>query len=195
MYPHSPPNVTRVSRETVQENGLTASAVMVACSVMQGGEMPVPERVVVRCLPPDGSNFLNPSEGELNKIDEATAVYRQWSPVSSLGELIEFLMDMPERRRQWWSIEANRRGYLQNLRPFSASVTPSMHPTILGQDQMILSSPQRCQKMQHCPSSPCDMEEESVEATIEGSPFVANRFDVGYERGSMVRHWGVRRHF
>lgn len=211
MYPHVPPVVSRVSREILPESGVydvSASAVMVASSVMQRGEPPVPEKVLVRSLPPsragecvDNMDCASHEDG-LWEIDSATSVYRQWSPVSSLEELIDFLITIPERRRQWWSVESNRRAHLQSMR--SCSMTPvmqnlSMQSAVqtMQYSNQIMCSPKRCQKepqMQHTqfPSSPCDMEAESLEA-IEHSPFIANRFDVGYERGAMMRHhWGVR---
>lgn len=220
MYPHSPPVVSRVSREIILpeisagdaacEYYALSSAVMVASSVMQRGEPPVPDVVLVRCAPPSSNSYFSETnsmeycsdsqEEGLWEIDSATSVYRSWSPVSSLGEFIEFLLSIPEKRRQWWSIESNRVSHLQRMR--SCSVTPIMQNFSIGQpppaplvpySNQIVGSPQRCQKeQQHYHSSPCDMEAESLEA-IEGSPFIANRFDVGYERGSVMHHhWGVR---
>ncbi|KAL3770269.1 hypothetical protein ACHAWO_003674 [Cyclotella atomus] len=212
MYPHVPPVVTRVSREILPELSTSGgcdglSAVMVASSVMQRGEPPVPDVVLVRCAPPCFENnrmelCSHEEEEGLWEIDSETSVYREWSPVSSLGELIEFLISIPEKRRQWWSVEANRRSHLQWMRSCSM-VTPVMQnlsdaqpPSLMPSRQysnQIMRSPQRCHKeqQQQYPSSPCDMEAESLEA-IEGSPFIANRFDVGYERGSVMHHWGVR---
>ncbi|KAL3792870.1 hypothetical protein HJC23_004795 [Cyclotella cryptica] len=232
MYPHVPPVVTRVSRDAAQENldgwmgghrSLTAAEAMVASSVMQRAEPPVPERVVIRALPPSRAGDVCTSQCDdwdmegcgdpysednspLLEIDAATAVYRCWSPVSSLGELIEFLMGIPEKRRQWWSIESNRRGHLQSLR---SSHFLAAHPTLASSQYnpnvtikvtkyplkapQNLSSPMKYHKAQY-PSSPCDMDADKMdlESAIEGSPFVTNRFDVGYERGSFFQRWGVR---
>lgn len=258
MYPHLPPNVNRVWRENLWSSsghrvdgrdyggynggGITsysnnhASSLMVANSMMQRGEAPVPEKVVVKCLPPGGSDASltcgfgkkdkkeEEEESLLCELDADTAVYREWSPISSLGDLIDFLIDIPQQRRIWWSDEGKRRRHLQSVMMMtsssSSSVTnhwmhsnaavrmcPTPQPTRMSQfsTMMVTSSPQKCQIMgqqqihmqaqqQQYPSSPCDMEEDSLEAAaIEGSPFIANRFDVGYERGSMMRHhWGVR---
>lgn len=214
MYPHVPPVVTRVSREILPESGVydvsSASAVMVASSVMQrGGEPPIPDQVLVRSAPPsrageEVNDMEYTREDGLWEIDSATSVYRQWSPVSSLNDLIDFLVAIPERRRQWWSIESNRRDHLQWMR--SCSTTPvvqnlSVQSSVSARPSMVdmqcsnqmMSSPQKCyrEQQQQYPPSPCDMDAESLEA-IEHSPFIANRFDVGYERGSMMRHWGVR---
>ena len=109
----------------------------------------------------------------------------------------------------WWSDEVKRRKHLQSVMTPSVPnhwmhsgavmMCPTPQSTRISQfsTMMVTSSPQKCHmgqqiQVQQYPSSPCDMEEDSLEAAIEGSPFIANRFDVGYERGSMMRHWGVR---
>jgi len=187
MYPHTPPAVVRVTRER------PTSAIMVASSVMQRFEAPVPECVLVSSNHPSSFMECNSEKiARLCEIDAATAVYRQWSPISSLGELIDFLMGIPEKRREWWNMDSNRRRHLEQLR-FNVS-QPIMRPVAHSQysTMMKVTSPQRCQQVQQCPSSPCDMEEDSLDAAIQRSPFIANRFDVGYERGPMARHWGVR---
>ncbi|KAL7519324.1 hypothetical protein ACHAWX_004791 [Stephanocyclus meneghinianus] len=229
MYPHVPPVVTRVSRDVGQENfdgcmgvnrSLTTAAAMVASSAMQRAEPPVPEHVVIRALPPlragdvsssqcndlEMEGFSEDYSEDFSPIDAATAVYRCWSPVSSLGELIDFLTGIPEKRREWWSVESNRRGHLQSVRSFhSMAAYPTMAPfqynsnvTIAAtkfplKSQQYPLSPMKYHKSQF-PSSPCDMDADKMdlESTIEDSPFIANRFDVGYERGSMFHRWGVR---
>lgn len=199
MYPHLPPVVTRVTKERMGEKGLSATSAMVAVSIMQRGECPVPEKVLIKSLPP-GSGIDMDDEEEMWAIDAATSVYNQWSPVSSLSDLIDFLTSIPERRREWWSLESNRRGHFQNLysgnsHPSQPSVPPTMAPqpqydSVMMEYPIKPASPQRYQKAVVYTSSPCDMEAETL--GMEGSPFVANRFDVGYERGAVGRHWGVR---
>jgi hypothetical protein len=140
MYPHAPPTITRVTRDIVPNNenmaclgnvnnldyhtnSNSASAAILASSAMQHHNMepPVPEQVLIQLLPPT-SNHSDLSSGNGSAhgvaknywdIDLATAVCNSWTPVSTLQDLIDFLMEIPARRWEWWSKESNRRHHLQ----------------------------------------------------------------------------------
>lgn len=212
MYPHVPPDVYRVCREAVDRSPFGAvsslychphsssasSRWMVASSVMQRGAWdpyPVPERIEVRSRPPPGSDnqFRRCDSDDSMEVcrggDDTAAVYDRWSPVSSLGELLDFLIRFPERRRN----DDGRGGSNRTLEPCGGRslVTPVNLPGVPStvrhqQQQHQHQQQQQQQQQQYRPSSPCDMEEDVAEnaTTIRGtsSPFVTNRFDVGYER-------------
>eukprot|EP00970_Alexandrium_tamarense_P003570 scaffold559_cov190-Alexandrium_tamarense.AAC.65 len=214
-----------------------ASAAMVASSVMQGHTgPPVPEKVLIGALPPSrpgastSSEPLHSDEFEMSDgnphtdgeqlmaIDAATSVYNAWSPVSSLGDLIDFLMDIPGKRREWWAKEDNRKHHQQQqrfLRTVSNSgevnqviPNPTITPTFSMGGVDSGYQQQYFVKQQQFPPSPCDMDADDGNNTecmmIEDqqnarherrriNPFITNRFDVGYERGTaMLHHWRVR---
>jgi hypothetical protein len=138
MYPHAPPTITRVMRDivpndenaaySVNVNNLdyhhnnSASAVILASSRLLQ-EPPVPKQVTIRLLPPSLHHSV-PLGGNVHvhgvtkdwDIDLATSVCDEWTPVSTMQDLIDFLVKIPARRREWWSKESNRRHHLQQQR-------------------------------------------------------------------------------
>lgn len=223
MYPHVPPVITRVTRDFVPNNenmahlgnmnvnyGYSASAAIVASSVIQSQvEPPVPDQILIHLLPPTpnmGFHGGNNQGSKLLDIDLATSVHNAWSPVSSLQDLIDFLVGIPARRREWWGVENNRRHHQQqhcSLGYHAGSTIPVGQPTIAPAATSFLDS-QHYQsfhqpKQHHFSSSHCDMEDDgeinNVESMMEDArhPFTANRFDVGYEKfPKPCRQWGVR---
>ncbi|KAL9188634.1 hypothetical protein ACHAXT_007012 [Thalassiosira profunda] len=235
MYPHVPPVVTRVTRDFVPsaENNVHtnvhgwgvghdnccshASAAMVASSVMQSQvEPPVPEQILIQQLPPTPGAAPEgaPGDAKLLDIDVATAVFGAWSPVSSLQDLLDFLMAMPARRRQWWSVEANRSHHQQQLNllePVPVAAAAVGQPTLFAPSMTSFSSSgsfeqqsydpqprafQQFQNQQQQPMSPCRMEAEGEmhmvemmedvgDVSVDTNHFRENRFDVGYDRGGM----------
>lgn len=139
MFPHAPPTITHVNREYITNNenfaflgnsninlarhNSSLSAAMVASSVMQSHylEPPAPEQVLINLLPPTelhshntrpqiGSGLLSPINNEQHlDIDSATSVCNSWTPVSTLQELLDFLIGLPGRRREWWATDVIRR--------------------------------------------------------------------------------------
>ena len=139
MYPHVPPTITHVNREYITNNenfaflgninlarhNSSLSAAMVASSVMQSHylEPPAPEQVLINLLPPtelhshttrpqigSGLSSLPPiNNKQYLDIDSATSVCNTWTPVSTLQELLDFLIGLPGRRREWWATDINRR--------------------------------------------------------------------------------------
>ena len=138
MYPHIPPTITHVNREYITNNenfaflgnninlarhNSSLSAAMVASSVMQSHylEPPAPEQVLINLLPPTElhSHNTRPQIGSglsssiNNKqhldVDSATSVCNTWTPVSTLQELLDFLIGLPGRRREWWATDVIRR--------------------------------------------------------------------------------------
>jgi hypothetical protein len=230
MYPHLPPLITRVTRELISnENmahisnisiGSAASTFIVASSVMQASEPPEVEQILIRSPPPprnkydavntelhnnihnhhhDNSKFLS--------IDEATAVYNSWSPVSTLGDLLDFLVAIPTKRREWWAVESNRIRHQEQLQLMRIG-----HGG--GIDHNTLSDGYSCQQLQHQVSSSSrgagDSEDDLVEhmmvdssmhehtvidaATADAEKlrtFPANRFDMGYDRTPSTQHWDI----
>lgn len=229
MYPHVPPAITRVTREVVPNNENmahlgnmnsnyynSASATIVASSVMQSHvEPPVPEQVLIHPLPPTPNSDVYVSSTKLLDIDSATAIFNAWTPVSSLQDLIDFLMGIPARRREWWSSENNRRHHQEQqhfLKNYHDGTTPVGQPTIAPhqcqQQQQQNYQPFHNHKDQHQLSqSHFDMEYDGdmndVESMMEDArhdfsgatpterranhPFTTNRFDVGYDRGAMIQ--------
>lgn len=232
MYPHVPPLVKRVTRDFAPNNenmahlgnanvGYGASAAIVANSAMQSRvEPPVPEHVLINPLPPtpnSGFHTGNDRHGfKLSDIDLATSVFNAWSPVSSLQDLIDFLVGIPARRRQWWAAESNRKRHHQQRRVFGHHVggvaTPMGQPTFAPastfrhQHDQTFHQPKQQQQFA---SSHCDMEHDGdanvVESMMEdarhdflgavstekhANPFTENRFDVGYPKPR--RQWDVR---
>ena len=46
----------------------------------------------------------------------ASSVYNEWSPIRTLGDMIDFLTELPARRREWWVVESHRRHHRQQRR-------------------------------------------------------------------------------
>lgn len=236
MYPHVPPVVARVTRDFSQNNEnashlgnrnvscdynyYSASTTIVASSALRAQvEPPVPQQIFVRPLPPtphsgfrDGGDDRGP---ELSDIDRVTAVFDSWSPVSSLQDLIDFLVGIPSRRREWWSVESNRKRPQQQHRVLGYHVSgasPMEQPTIAP-----VTSSAHARQYQHyqafhqpkqqqiLPSDTnCNMEDDGdikiVESMMEdarhgftgerhANPFTENRFDVGYPKP--CQQWGI----
>ena len=134
-------------------------------------------------------NSTTTAESSLvHAMDESTAVYNQWSPVSSLGQLLDFLIQLPEQRRMYWNNHCNYYHHQQQQQQQRCSrslVTPVNLPSVHSNNTTVQYRNEG--QAYYRPSSPCDMEEDGTDTmttTIQGtsSPFVANRFDVGYER-------------
>jgi len=279
------------------------AAAIIASSLMQSHvEPPTPERISIRPLPPytkavpgsssSGSVVCRPSHecrwggdtaNDSNRkkydnenmlaIDAETAVYEAWSPISSLGELLEFLMTVPGKRRIWWSHGQFREKYWDQVRLIRQnsissiecggkrgsgfgkgnSTAPSRSTQESSDTSPMISSPERHLKYprnnqhsspftssKHLPPSADDMDHDGREkkhytngmmnsginhnfmmiddpnheleegnlvmmATADisspekrANPLATNRFDVGYDRGSMLYchhqhhqyHWG-----
>ena len=222
MYPHAPPSILRVTRDFVSNLGnmnldrqnSSASAAMVASSVMQCRvEPPAPEQVLINLLPPTLHHHPSrPQGGGLGdtQIDFATAVCNSWTPVSTLQDLIDFLMGIPARRREWWSAESDRiRNHQQNQQRFYGVAQPTIAPANNSFSDSNHHQPQEHQHIFHQSneqepyhSSQCEMDEDgdvsNFEYMMEESqhdlserhvnPFTPNRFDVGYERGTNIRN-------
>ena len=235
MYPHVPPVVGVHSRHFVPNNdenmahlGNIASASIVPSSgTMQNNlvEPPIPEQILIRPLPPTPNSQIDDctsSDGsKLLDFDLATSIFNKWSPIVTLQELIDFLVEIPTRRREWWSVESNRRHHQQQQQRFIGSYasSPLNHPTIaptaisaLGNIQQqqhnhqMCHSPRQNLRKHQLSSSPCDMEDDGDMNSVEPMMMDAgggmsperrafkldpNRFDVGYDR-SESRRWGVR---
>lgn len=221
MYPHVPPVITRVSREFAPNSESMAchignrnihyspaAAMMATSSLMQSRiePVPVPEHVLVRLLPTPHSDFNSDNNSDFRclDIDLATSQMNSWSPVSSLQDLIDFLTQIPARRRSWWRVENNRRLHQQQvhfLRNNAIGNYPVGHPTIApGHERQHFQSAKQ-------QSFSCDMEDDGnmnvVESMVEDTHhdfsrtsterrFTPNRFDVGYEKSPKpCRHWGM----
>jgi hypothetical protein len=236
MYPHIPPTITRVTRDFVPNNenldanldryNSSASAAMVASSVMQGHvEPPAPKKVLINLLPPmlhhhhsrPQGGGLGDTQGftEILDIDLATSIYNSWTPVSTLQDLLDFLMAMPARRWEWWIAENDRRrNHQHHQQRFFGSHPPAAQPTIVPAANSFSDIHQH-QRQEHRLSieqeshnaCQCEMDEDgelsNFESMMEDSPgfsgtlridrrvnpFTANRFDVGYERETNTRHY------
>ena len=162
MYPHFPPSITRVMRDSCENdsplgnsnimnvgdynNGTTnynyynsaAAAAIVASSSMQNQlEPPVPETVLINPLPPTPTSISNNNvnQSKLLDIDLHTSVCNTWTPVSSLQDLLDFLLQIPTKRKEWWSIENNRRHHYEQQRLLNhhhgigALVQPTITPS------------------------------------------------------------------
>ena len=236
MYPHVPPAITRVTRDFVPYNenldanldsySSSASAAMVASSVMQGHlEPPVPKTVLINLLPPTLYHHHSRPQGggvgdiqdftEILDIDLATSVYNSWTPVSTLQDLLDFLMVMPARRWEWWGAESDRRrNHQQHQQRFFDGHPPVAQPTIApaANSFSVIHQNQRQEhrlsiEQESHYSYQCEMDEDREVSTFESmmedspgvsgtarterrvNPFTANRFDVGYEREANTRHY------
>lgn len=154
MYPHVPPTITQVNREYITNNenfaslgninlarhNSSLSAAMVASSVMQSHylEPPAPEQVLINLLPPTelhshntrpqiGSGLSSPINNEQHlDIDSATSVCNSWTPVSTLQELLDFLIGLPGRRREWWATDVIR-GSRDSLTASPLTIVPPVN--------------------------------------------------------------------
>lgn len=226
MYPHVPPVITRVTRDFIPDNvpnsenmanhlwnrniDYSASAAIVASSLMLSrvDSIPVPEHVFVRLAPAPNSDLHsdNNDHSKCLAIDLATCIHT-WSPVSSLEDLLNFLIGIPARRREWWSVENNRRLHQQQhcfLRNNASNNSPVGHPTLAPHSTSFASHDHKHYqsfhetKQQHVS---CDMEDdvnmnfgesmmEDTQHDVSGifsterhlNPFTTNRFDIGYEK-------------
>ena len=209
MYPHAPPSILRVTRDFVSNLGnmnldrqnSSASAAMVASSVMQGRvEPPAPEQVFINLLPPILHHHQGGGLGD-TQMDLATAVCNSWTPVSTLQDLIDFLMGIPARRREWWSAESHRStNHQQNQQSFYGVAQPTIAPP---NNSFSDSQEHQSKGQEPYHSSQCEMDEDgevsNFEYMMEDSqhdfserhinPFTPNRFDVGYERGTNIRNY------
>merc|ERR1711862_246161 len=71
-------------------------------------------------------------------IDIQTSYFRHWSPISSLGDLIQFLLTIPSRRREWWSHDDNRRIHHEQLQRRRNAASPVGHPALLPESSALL---------------------------------------------------------
>lgn len=229
MYPHQAPLITRVTREIIpNENMARISnvATIVASSVMQmHAEPPVPDQILI-CTPPLPRNKFdaavtnrehNYENSKRLAIDAATAIYNSWSPISTLGDLLDFLMTIPTKRREWWGIENNRLYHQQQLRLMRTGhemfpdqhVAPYPKSSEMSNNENSATTTEcsfRQFQLQHQVSSSSRgaesdddliehmMDESSVHdhATAEKlRTFPPNRFDVGFPREPSVPHWDM----
>jgi hypothetical protein len=228
MYPHQAPLITRVTREIISNENMarisnvsiSASAAIVASSVMQmHAEPPVPDQILIRSPPiPMYRNQSNPGfdatmnrehndeHSKLLAIDAATAVYNSWSPISTLGDLLDFLMAIPTKRREWWAVGNNRLYHQQQLRlmrtghemlpvqhavPYPTMSAMSNNENMLLQHQ-ISSSSRGAESDDDLVEHMMDESSMHDHATAEKlRTFPANRFDVGFPREPSVPHWDM----
>ena len=91
---------------------------------MLQAEPPIPDQILILSPPPPRDKFDAVNCRELNihenskflSIDEATAVYSSWSPINTLRDLLDFLIAIPAKRREWWAVGINRLHHQQQLR-------------------------------------------------------------------------------
>lgn len=227
MYPHQAPLITRVTREIISNENMArisnvsigASAAIVASSVMQmHADPPVPEQILIRCPPPPRNKFdaaMNREHGvcENSKflaIDVETAMYNSWSPISSLGDLLDFLITMPTKRREWWAVENNRLRHQQQLRVMKNGheMQPSRSMSPMSNNENFMETTRDCsfQHLEHQVSSSSrgaeSDDDHSEHIMMDASPSKYNhatedklregRFDVGFPREqTSVPHWDM----
>ena len=226
MYPHQAPLITRVTREIISNENMArisnvsigASAAIVASSVMQmHAEPPVPDQVLIRSPPPPRNKFE--FEAGMNRehvcenakflaIDVETAMFNSWSPISSLAELLDFLVDMPSKRREWWAVENNRLRHQQHLRLMktghemqsSRTMSPmsndeNMEATrgfSFQQFEHQVSSSSRGSSLDHSEHMMDDSPAYNHATADKLRDFPSNRFDVGFPREqTSVPHWDM----
>ncbi|KAL7492032.1 hypothetical protein ACHAWT_002608, partial [Skeletonema menzelii] len=226
MYPHQAPLITRVTREIISNENMAhisnvsigASAVIVASSVMQmHAEPPVPDQILIRSPPPPRNKF----DAAMNRehvcenskflaIDVETAMFNSWSPISSLGDLLDFLVAMPTKRREWWAVENNRLRHQQHLRLMKTGyeVKPGRSMSPMSNDEnMEATRGYSFQQLEHQVSSSsrgAESDDDHSERMMDDSPasnhatadklrdFPSNRFDVGFPREqTSVPHWDM----
>lgn len=238
MYPHLPPLITRVTRELISNENManisnisngSASTFIVASSVMQASEPPEVEQILIRSPPPPRNKYdavntelhnnihnHHHDNSKFFSIDEATAVYNSWSPVSTLGDLLDFLIAIPTKRREWWAVESNRLRHQEQLRLMRIGHEGGNERNAVSDFAMdSMSMGYSCQQLQHQVSSSSRgagesnddlvehmMEDSSMhEHTVIGTAtnadaeklraFPANRFDMGYDRTPSAQHWDI----
>lgn len=221
MYPHHAPLITRVTREVISNENMArisnvsigVSAAIVASSVMQmHAESPVPDQILIRSPPPPRNKYdvnreHNYENSKFLTIDAATAMYNFWSPISTLGDLLDFLMAIPSKRREWWAVENNRLHHQQQVRlirtghemhPNQHAVSHSTMSTISNNENSSF------QQLQHYISSSSRgaesdddnvvehmMDDSSAHDHATEEKLRANRFDVGFPREPSTPHWDM----
>lgn len=225
MYPHAPPAVIRVSRETTTPGGEDvrggysgwgsspwgqgrASAAIVASSgVHSHTEPPVPEQIMIMSRPiphylNDAENAAGNSNGAATPVpvefDVATCVYNDWSPISTLGDLIDFLTGIPSIRREKWTRQDWLRHEQDPRNPNCAHAR--MTPLPVGHPTISPSSSDAAHML-------TDMDDgDDLQAMADDSMsghtlgdgkhtnvfLNPNRFDMGYDRGTTTTFWGMR---
>lgn len=223
MYPHQAPLITRVTREIISNENMArisnvsigASAAIVASSVMQmHADPPVPDQILIRSPPPPRNKYdaavnREHSVCENSKylaIDLETAMFNSWSPVTSLGDLLDFLVAIPIKRREWWAVGNNRMRHQQQLRLLKTGHEMQQHQTmsaVRSNESMGCSFPQ----LEHQVSSSsrgAESDDDHFEHMMDDSSaynqaaadklreFPSNRFDVGFPREqTSVPHWDM----
>mmetsp|Transcript_28496 Transcript_28496/g.44042 ORF Transcript_28496/g.44042 Transcript_28496/m.44042 type:complete len:348 (-) Transcript_28496:17-1060(-) len=226
MYPHQAPLITRATREIISNENMArisnvsigASAAIVASSVMQmHAEPPVPDQILIRSPPPPRNKFdvaLNREHSfcENSKflaIDTETAMFNTWSPISSLGDLLDFLMAIPTKRREWWAVENNRLRHQQHLRLMRTGHEMQSYRTMsaMSNNENMEETAMGCSFLEHQVSSSsrgAESDDDHGEHMMDDSSayshatadklreFPSNRFDVGFPREqSSVPHWDM----
>ena len=210
MYPHQAPLITRVTREIITNENMArvsnvsigASAAIVANSVMQmQTEPPVPEQILVRSAPPPRNKFdmagnREHEESKCLTIDAETAMFNFWTPISTLGDLVEFLITIPSKRREWWSVDNNRFRHQQQLRLIRAG----------HEMRQVSNNENNMESYFHQVSSSSrggESDDDNVDHMMDDSSannhvgtdklrdFPSNRFDVGFPRESSIPHWDM----
>ena len=228
MYPHSPPLITRVTRDNdnetytplgnivnVQGDSYYNSVASVSSSSIQYQmEPPMPEQVLINPLPPTPNGHTNQNNNGTSKLldlDLATCVCNTWTPVSSLQDLIDFLIQIPSKRREWWSIESNRLRHQeqkelglqhtaspQRLASQSVSALNSTSPhrqqeqQVEHQHYQWMNNDKNQQQQDHHFTPPSEMDDEDMSIMMEEQQrnddlalsqlSGTNRFNVGYDR-------------
>jgi ubiquitin-protein ligase len=110
MYPHVPPRINSVARDFVPGNmnldchNTSDSMAMAASSMMQSHlKPPAPHQILIKDLPPTLDLPQDGSLGVAHSSSEFLEVCNSWTPVSTLQDLIDFLVGIPARRQGWWS--------------------------------------------------------------------------------------------
>mmetsp|Transcript_24039 Transcript_24039/g.34376 ORF Transcript_24039/g.34376 Transcript_24039/m.34376 type:complete len:346 (+) Transcript_24039:294-1331(+) len=226
MYPHQAPLITRVTRELISnENAarisnvsIGASAAIVASSVMQMHDPPVPDQILIRSPPLPRNKYdaavnREHSVCENSKyltIDLETAMFNSWSPISSLGDLLDFLVAIPTKRREWWAVENNRLRHQQHLRLLKTGHEMQPHQTMSAvRSNESMEGTRGCSfpQLEHQVSSSsrgAESDDDHFEHMMDDSSaynqaaadklreFPSNRFDVGFPREqTSVPHWDM----
>lgn len=142
MYPHSPPRVTRVTQSTPQQYQIAgASALQPGSPQAAGGhgneEPPALERIMVTVSPPSSLGSFESSHHEQQRKNEdsaeranfyltshedddlsrwSEAKFDGWSPISSLMDLLSFLVKLPHERRERWRVARRTKRRQRRLR-------------------------------------------------------------------------------
>lgn len=231
MYPHQAPLITRVTREIISNENMArisnvsigASAAIVASSVMQmHADPPVPDQILIRSPPLPRNKYDTAVNREHSicenskflAIDLETATFNSWSPIISLDDLLNFLVAIPTKRREWWAVDNNRLRHQQHLRLMKTGHEMQPHRTMSAvtnpwpnNENMDATRGCSFQQLEHQVSSSsrgAESDDDHSEHMMDDSSayshaavdklreFPSNRFDVGFPREqTSVPHWDM----